>query len=256
MGWTGGQYSLYRAALAAAVGGRLLAVALGVAGAGTGALPGAAPILGLLVVAPLLAALAAGTRDRGAALLLAPIVVLAELAARLAVPADGATALAAAPGSLAEAVFAAASGRTALLPALLLLLHARVPTAPFGSLAARTRIDPRGGWQRPAVQTEIGWALLTVALAAALVEAIGDGTSARAGLGTSAGSIEPSALGLHGLGAALAAGFALAVALFGWIARPARPTAWSVLALFGLACLAASGTGAALRRAASTGRCC
>lgn len=219
MGWTGGQYSLYRVALAVAVGCELLAL-LGGAG---------------LLAALLVAGLAAGYRDRLAARLLASLLLFAELVGR-------------APETIsafAELALDAASGRTALLPALLLLLHARVPAAPFGAFEARERTDPRGGWQRPAVQTEIGWALLCVALTAVFVgQIVGQDGGLLAGMPAAQSvALEPlearASVGLRG--------FALAAAVFalvGLAVRHTRRAAWSALALFGLAWLAAARWGA------------
>ncbi|MBK7952200.1 MAG: DUF393 domain-containing protein [Deltaproteobacteria bacterium] len=238
MGWTGGQYSLYRAGLALAVGCELLASAGGIladAGAGAsasaaggGAVGGSALLgavaarsgafallgFGFLIAALLVVGLAVGFRDRIAARLLAPIVLVAELASRAPEAFTG----------FPDAALAAAAGRTALLPALLLLLHVRVPAAPFGAFEARERTDPRGGWQRPAGQTTIGWVLLSAALAARLGERI---------------------LGRPDVDATAAAGLALVVALVialvGAAVQRARPGAWIALALFGLAWLAAAG---------------
>lgn len=229
MGWTGGQYSLYRVALAVAVGCELLASASAIL-AGRSALLGAIAarplalvlIGGVFLLAALLAVgLAAGFRDRLAARLLAPFVLFAELAGRETEAVTG----------FPEAALAAASGRTALLPAILLLMHARVPAAPFGAFEARERTDPRGGWQRPAVQTGIGWALLCFALAALLGERI---------LGRS----EFGATAMTELPLVVVNLVVLVIALVGAAVERARPAAWIVLALFGLAWLTAAGPAA------------
>lgn len=119
-GWTGGQYSLYRA---------LFGLALLVQLART--LP-EAPVLALAL--PIAGAFALGAADRLAAVVLAVIW----------------TGVFAADGAIASA---------------LLIAHALVPGHPFGSLAARGRIDPGGGWRMP------GWLPLgaRLALVAALV---------------------------------------------------------------------------------------
>lgn len=193
MGWTGGQYSLYRAALSVVVGVQLFASAREIASGASGFVgPLVGRPLGLvlfaaagLVAAGLVTRLAFGARDRLAAWLLAPAIVVAEVLARPA-------------GSVPDVVDVLA-GRTALLPALLLLLHARTPEAPFGAWDARTRTDPRGDWQRPAGQGAIGWALLGVVLLASVVRTGGLGMLGFGGAGDVAG-------GSTGPGGALAAG--------------------------------------------------
>lgn len=192
MGWTGGQYSLYRATLAVVVATQLFASARAIASGASGfvgPLAGSPLALALFALAGLLAMglvvrLAIGRRDRLAAQLLALVLVLAEVAAR-------------APESM-PGLLDALAGRTALLPALLLLLHARTPAAPFGSFDARERTDPRGGWQRPAGQAAIGWTLLAVVLVASLARAgmfggavAAVGASEGAGAGAGAGAESP-----------------------------------------------------------------
>ncbi|MBY0399086.1 hypothetical protein K2X89_02245, partial [Myxococcota bacterium] len=124
MGWTGGQYSLYRVSLAAVVGGELLAAArslvVPVADAGPSSTAGEWSAVALfagscLLGAPLVFALAAGFQDRLAARLLALLVLLAAIAGR----SSGSN-----PELLTPAREATRLG-VALLPALLLLLHAQ-----------------------------------------------------------------------------------------------------------------------------------
>jgi predicted DCC family thiol-disulfide oxidoreductase YuxK len=223
MGWTGGQYSLYRVALAIAVG---CAIASGAQRALLGANasnPVALAVVGsaFLISFVLVVWLAAGYRDRLAAQLLAPFVVFAELAGRASGPV---------PGAL-DGILDALAGRTALLPALLLLLHARVPAAPFGAFEARERTDPRGGWLRPAVQTEIGWGLVVMVLAAQLVALWPSGALWRS-------DAFPSP-GVRGIALA-AAGFELVLASIGLAARAARPGVWRALAIIGIAWFAAA----------------
>jgi predicted DCC family thiol-disulfide oxidoreductase YuxK len=50
---------------------------------------------------------------------------------------------------------------------LLLLLHATMPRAPYGSLMAYARIDPRGGWHHVRRSWGIGWVALVVGYAVA-----------------------------------------------------------------------------------------
>lgn len=210
MRWTGGQYSLYRGLLAAFVATMLVRAsqaawsaseATSVAERALGGLGFAAALVGAI-------ALAIGLHDRLAAQLLAPAVLVAEILERAG---DG-------PPPLLD-LFA---GRTALLLAILLLAHARVPVAPFGSIEARDRVDPRGGWQRPGWQTELGLALLVVAFGARLAEA----WLAR------------------DLLSGFAAGFALALALVARGVRTRRAAAWSALLLFEIAWTTATGLAA------------
>lgn len=50
---------------------------------------------------------------------------------------------------------------------LLLLLHVTMPRAPYGSLAAYGRVDPRGGWRHVSRSWGIGWLALAVGYAVA-----------------------------------------------------------------------------------------
>lgn len=45
---------------------------------------------------------------------------------------------------------------------LLLITHALLPRAPFGSVAARNRTDPRGGWSMPAPVFGALWAVMSI----------------------------------------------------------------------------------------------
>lgn len=45
----------------------------------------------------------------------------------------------------------------------LLLAHAVLPTAPFGSIDARGRVDPRGGWRMPPSIFAAAWIVMSVA---------------------------------------------------------------------------------------------
>ena len=122
-GWTGGQYSLCRGLLGLLVAAQLIGL---LAGVGWG--------LRVLILAGVTGALAlgAGWRDREAAAL--DLVVLGIV---LAAPA------------LASAARPPLDARS-LAGSWLLLAHLFVPTAPYGSMAARGRIDPRGAWRMPA----------------------------------------------------------------------------------------------------------
>jgi predicted DCC family thiol-disulfide oxidoreductase YuxK len=125
-GWTGGQYGVVRVLLA-------VAVATGVSCAGGGS--------GVRAVAlAATVALAAGWADRTAALLLAGLWPLAVGDAPLGSPFD-----------------------FILVPGVL-LVHAAVPRAPFGSVAARGRVDPGGGWRRSRRSLVLTRVLLAVAV--------------------------------------------------------------------------------------------
>ncbi len=202
MGWTGGQYSLYRAALAFAGAGAVLGAFDPPRGARSMLAVG---LVEIVTVASALA-LAAGFRDRAAAVLLVAGVAAAELFA------GGVVAM----PSLASL----ASERGGLLLGVLLLLHIAVPRAPFGAFDARGRIDPRGGWQRPAWMDEVAWVLLLVVAAVSLL--------------LEAGSRDAFVRLFRFLPEAAAA--AIAVAL-----RSQRPAAWAALLLWHLACVFAFG---------------
>lgn len=116
-GWTGGQYSLFRALLGASLLARFVRAAIEagpVSPAGLVALAGAAGALALVL----------GVHDRWAALCLLALELLL-------------TALRARSGGGIEEPFLA----------LLLLVHATLPGEPYGSLDASGRADPAGGWR-------------------------------------------------------------------------------------------------------------
>lgn len=126
--FTGGQYSLCRFLLGACLSGwAAFRIARGIGGTGASGPEAAAvdvALLGLVGISGLL--LAAGWHDRpAAALALACWAVLAFRASS--------------PSSPALLAFG-----------WLLLAHLFVPKAPYGSLAARGRPDPAGGWRLPA----------------------------------------------------------------------------------------------------------
>jgi predicted DCC family thiol-disulfide oxidoreductase YuxK len=122
-GWSGGQYSLCRGILGLLVAVQLLRLLPG-AGWGLAALI-AAGIAGGCLITP-------GWRDREAALLVLVVLVIVTVSPALA--GAGRTPI---------------DARGLVLP-WLLLAHLFVPTAPYGSLMARGRVDPRGGWKMPA----------------------------------------------------------------------------------------------------------
>jgi predicted DCC family thiol-disulfide oxidoreductase YuxK len=116
-GWTGGQYSLFRALLGGAIAG--LAARLAWTSAPL-------PVTGALALASVFALLLAiGHEDRVAAI-----------------------ALLALGGYLSFRRFIAFSPGLAYL-GVLLLAHVAMPRAPYGSWAARGRADPGGSWRVP-----------------------------------------------------------------------------------------------------------
>ena len=134
-GWTGGQYSLFRAVFGLYLlqsFTRLFFLDLGLE-----------PVLLTAMICGGLAsfALIAGWRDRIAAVVLAVAWIVAF------------------PGPLLNVA----------IPCLL-LLHALLPAAPYGSWAARDRPDPRGGWRMPPAIYLSGWIVLILAYVQAFAE--------------------------------------------------------------------------------------
>jgi predicted DCC family thiol-disulfide oxidoreductase YuxK len=150
-GWTGGQWSLVRAALA------LLVLLTGLVGltfdcwadvfAG-GEPPGSAATHGLRIALSLVLGL--GLRDRVAAALLASTVVLGS-----SIGGSGEARLGAGWCALAEL------GIPWMLAFAALWMTA--PPSPYGSWDARGRVDPGGGWRRAAWHVELGWVLFALA---------------------------------------------------------------------------------------------
>jgi predicted DCC family thiol-disulfide oxidoreductase YuxK len=118
-GWTGGQYSLYRA-----IAGVYLLIHFFIV-----IKPAAMPLLIIAAIASVLFAI--GLFDRIAA------VVMCGMLVWISSP--------------------------ALPPvACLLLLHACLPAAPYGSWPARKRTDPRGGWSMPPAIFAFAWIALSL----------------------------------------------------------------------------------------------
>jgi predicted DCC family thiol-disulfide oxidoreductase YuxK len=132
--WTGGQYSIYRALLAAG-GLAWIAVAL----IGIGAL-----------------ALALGWKDRWASGVLVGLLLALEI-------------LRAAEGMAASDPIPSARF---LCLTFLLALHLRVPPQPFLSWDARSRPDPAGDWHLPRRLWHLAWIGLAVAQGAILLAAV------------------------------------------------------------------------------------
>lgn len=134
-GWTGGQYSIYRAVLAASIalllGERLASATL-------------SGITGTLLVGGILGccALAIGWHDRWVA---AFVLVLSTTAAAFV---DGA------PLEL--------PGIDIVFATVLLALHLATPPHPFGAVTAIGRPDPSGGWEMPFWIPHAAWGLLAV----------------------------------------------------------------------------------------------
>jgi predicted DCC family thiol-disulfide oxidoreductase YuxK len=160
-GWTGGQYSLFRAicglyllihfAMLLPWGAELFS--------DRGVLPQgeASPLLRLF---PNVLAVADSPAAVASLLILAMIAAAALMAGLL----DRAAAL------VMWYVLACLVGRNPLIsnPSLpfmgwLLLAHACLPPAPYGSLAARGRVDPRGGWRFPPAVFAATWIVMSVA---------------------------------------------------------------------------------------------
>ena len=133
MGWTGVQYSLYRAALAVAVARVCWTRIFATEGPTT-------PLFALGLIGSV--ALAIGWRDR------AVTISLLGLVAGLAALVDGA------PLILPEL--------DVIVTSSLLVLHLCTPITPFGSWDARGRIDPRGGWTRPPWLGDAAWLWLAL----------------------------------------------------------------------------------------------
>lgn len=142
-GWTGGQYSLYRAILGtflAAQFARFLARLIELARSEDGL-----PLLGspswtmaVVLLAGMAGSvlLAVGLRDRVAAI----VAPAAWITVHLSAP------------NLFHHPLAAVW--------ILLVAHALLPPAPFGSIEARGRIDPAGGWSMPTRILSAVWILL------------------------------------------------------------------------------------------------
>jgi len=131
--WTGGQYSVVRVIIALTLAVSAI-VQLGTAAAS------AAEYGGLLVAIALSIALGLGWHDRVVAFLLFVTVVIG-------LNAGDANALA------------------TLVLCAILLLHAALPPAPFGSLDARGRTDPDDRWRFPPYLFDVAWLLLCAAYA-------------------------------------------------------------------------------------------
>lgn len=125
-GWTGGQYSIVRAVFGASLFVHFLALAIARVDV---------PLNVLAAIASIFFAF--GLYDRIAAVLIGCVLVFLSVRdplADLALP----------------------------LAACMLLIHALLPPAPYGSWAARGRIDPRGNWSFPPALFAALWVVLAL----------------------------------------------------------------------------------------------
>lgn len=200
--WTGGQYSIYRALLAWAVGhwlcetlGRELSGGpewIALAFGGIGAL-----------------ALALGWKDRWASGLLAGLLLTLEIL----------------PAAEETATSAPIPSADLLCLVFLLVLHLRVPPRPFLSWEARSRPDPAGDWCLPRRLWHLGWIGLAVAQGSLLLAAMEPAQGAEP---------EANALSVVSFGLRL---FVVAAAIH----PPLRRAAWSSIVLWQIAWLSAHG---------------
>lgn len=260
VGWTGGQYSLLRA-----VGGLALAL----------------HFVRLLPVAPELYSTRGVLGDFDAALRLA----LDPGAARAVVVGGVGSALAFAVGFKTRwaalgswAVLALLAGLNPLTvdsgTAFLgwsLLLHAALPRAPYGSIDARGRLDPAGGWGFPRPLCAAAWALLcaTNAYSGLVKAARPEWRSGGAleqlldGPMVEAGSVAAGVAGwVSDLPPAITIGATWSIVAFQLLFAPlalvrrARPWIWSIMAVVSvLVALVADSPDAGLGRLALLGLC-
>jgi predicted DCC family thiol-disulfide oxidoreductase YuxK len=193
VGWTGIQYSVYRAALAIAVA-HVCWIRL--------PLVEGPPWPLLLLGVPGAFALSLGWRDRAVAGNL--LILVGGLAAFV----DGAPLV--------------LPGADVILTSVLLLLHLFVPITPFGSWDARARIDPRGDWFRPVWIAHVSWALL---VALHLERAISRWASAAGESSALTSLLLPSLFAIIAV-AALVALFRLSLRPAAWIALTLSHIAW------------------------------
>jgi predicted DCC family thiol-disulfide oxidoreductase YuxK len=157
-GWTGGQYSVLRAALGAVL------IACGMERFVFGLTPREA--MAGLAVSALALLLAVGWQDRVAAVLLAGVWLATH-------------------GGFHE------QGVQSIGLLAVLAFHAALPSAPYGSIAAAGRADPGGGWRFPAALFGTVWVLLLVGyLASGFARGVPATRAPRAGLRWAARVVE------------------------------------------------------------------
>jgi predicted DCC family thiol-disulfide oxidoreductase YuxK len=129
-GWTGGQYSIFRVVFATSLFGYILQLSPWRAGLLMGLLAAVALLLSVLF--------GIGLYDRAAALGLCFL------------------------GACLWGRDPLLANSSILLIGWLLLAHAFLPPAPYGSWAARGRIDPGGGWRMPPAIFAAAWIVLAL----------------------------------------------------------------------------------------------
>ncbi|MFP6767720.1 MAG: DCC1-like thiol-disulfide oxidoreductase family protein [Planctomycetaceae bacterium] len=161
-GWTGGQYSLWRALMGSFVLGLSVWQLVGCEGdVATLVLSGTAIALSLACIL--------GWWDGPAALVLATLVGVI--------------------------VFRDRELPTAIWPLVaVLLLHGLAPPAPFGSVMARGRTDPDGGWTLPTWLYRFAWGVLLLAMVMAAFDPRIETTEPIAGLLSRAGLVATTVL--------------------------------------------------------------
>lgn len=133
-GWTGGQYSIFRVILGVSVCAWSVATILPLQNAAAESSSEWWILTSLLAIVPILSVLLAiGWHDQLAAVLVAILTMFF---------------LKDYPGSATGPVFPLA---------FLLILHASLPAAPYGSLAARGRLDPGNSWEFRSAIYSMGW---------------------------------------------------------------------------------------------------
>jgi predicted DCC family thiol-disulfide oxidoreductase YuxK len=146
-GWTGGQYSLWRflfgVCLIVHFGVRLVEVVLRHRGVASLLFPGFVALSGFVKVLPAIALVAAvffaiGLYDRIAAIIVCCILL----------------------GTFGRSPMI--EQPSALFSCLLLIAHALTPPAPYGSWAARKRVDPAGGWSMPPAVFAAVWIAMSI----------------------------------------------------------------------------------------------
>ncbi|MBW2423615.1 MAG: DUF393 domain-containing protein [Deltaproteobacteria bacterium] len=202
--WTGGQYSIYRALLACAVGQQFYERLLR-------EVAGGPEWIALAVTGAGVLALALGWRDRWASGALLGLLVALEMHRATRGMGDS--------DPIPSAHF--------LCLAFLLALHLGIPPRPFLSWEARSRPDPAGDWHLPRRLWHLAWIGLAVAQGAILLVA------ARP---TPGAEPETNALSVVAVGLRL---FVVAAAVH----PPLRRAAWSSIVLWQIAWLSAHGWG-------------
>ena len=195
-GWTGGQYSIYRALLAIGTAGVLGSRLTSFAALGLTDCILAFGLLGCI-------ALALGWQDRAVSLAL----FVSGVGAAAFI--DGAPLV--------------LPGTDVIVVSLLLVFHAATPREPFGAWTARDRPDPAGGWRMPSWIPNAAWGVLAVTYVLADLERL-------AGVAFTPAAIDASRFAWLGLLFDLwfvAAIFRVESRASAWIAMSLWKIAWS-----------------------------